>query len=121
MPESRATRNYYLRIGSDKWDEQVLRIGETVTHEKAIAAPHRGSPMQTGYTPSGSRGPSYVDDHLYATRTPADRHLGPGGCTLTCSFLLLKAAVSGNWLANPDASSPFPQTMLVDLCARLSP
>ncbi len=28
---------------TDKWDEQVLRIGETVTHEKPIAAPHRGS------------------------------------------------------------------------------
>jgi len=24
-----------------KWDEQVFRIGETVSHEEAIAAPHR--------------------------------------------------------------------------------
>jgi lipid-binding SYLF domain-containing protein len=32
---------------ANKWDEQVLRIGETVTHEKASAAPHRGSPTQT--------------------------------------------------------------------------
>jgi hypothetical protein len=32
---------------TDKWAEQVLRIGETVTREKASAAPHRGSPTQT--------------------------------------------------------------------------
>jgi hypothetical protein len=37
-----------MRIGTDKWDEQVLRIGETVTHEKAIATTHRGSSTQTG-------------------------------------------------------------------------
>jgi hypothetical protein len=35
-------------ISTDKWDEQVFRIGETVTHEKAIAAPHRESSTQTG-------------------------------------------------------------------------
>jgi transposase len=28
-------------------DEQVLRIGETVFHEKFYAAPHRGSSLQT--------------------------------------------------------------------------
>jgi hypothetical protein len=28
-------------------DEQVLRIGETVSHEKFYAAPHRGSSLQT--------------------------------------------------------------------------
>jgi hypothetical protein len=33
--------------GTGKWDEQVLRIGDTVTHEKASAAPHRKSPTQT--------------------------------------------------------------------------
>jgi hypothetical protein len=32
--------------GNDKWDEQVLRVGETLAHEEASAAPHRGSPMQ---------------------------------------------------------------------------
>jgi hypothetical protein len=35
------------RISPDKWDEQVLRIGETVSHEKDGAAPHRGSSLQT--------------------------------------------------------------------------
>lgn len=33
-----------MRIGTEKWDEQVLRIGETVTHEKASAPPHRRVP-----------------------------------------------------------------------------
>jgi hypothetical protein len=30
-------------ISTEKWDEQVLRIGETVSHEKDGAAPHRRS------------------------------------------------------------------------------
>jgi hypothetical protein len=34
------------QISNDKWDEQVLRIGETVPHEKASAATHRGSSTQ---------------------------------------------------------------------------
>jgi hypothetical protein len=37
-----------FEIDPDKWDEQVLQIGETGTHEKPIAAPHRGSSTQTG-------------------------------------------------------------------------
>ena len=31
---------------SEKWDEQVFRIGETIAHEKSYAAPHRGSTTQ---------------------------------------------------------------------------
>jgi beta-glucanase (GH16 family) len=56
----------------------------------------------------------YVDDHLYATRTPADL---PTGTKLVYNhpfFLLLNVAVGGGWPGNPDASSVFPQTMLVD-------
>jgi len=30
----------------DKWNEQGLRIGETIAPEKTIVAPHRGSSMQ---------------------------------------------------------------------------
>jgi hypothetical protein len=48
----RVTRKVELsvrrQISTDKWDEQVLQIGETGTHEKPIAAPHRGSSTQTG-------------------------------------------------------------------------
>jgi hypothetical protein len=31
----------HMAIGTEKWDEQVFRIGETVSHEEANAAPHR--------------------------------------------------------------------------------
>jgi len=34
-------------IGPHKWDEQVFRIGEAISHEEANAAPHPGSPIQT--------------------------------------------------------------------------
>jgi hypothetical protein len=36
-----------FEISNDKWDEQVLRIGETVPHEKGGATPNRGSSPQT--------------------------------------------------------------------------
>ena len=55
----------------------------------------------------------YVDDHLYETRTPTD---------LTTQkwvyehphFLLLNLAVGGRFPTNPDNSTMFPQTLLVD-------
>jgi beta-glucanase (GH16 family) len=55
----------------------------------------------------------YVDDHLYETRTPMD---------LTTQkwvyehphFLLLNLAVGGRFPTNPDNSTTFPQTLLVD-------
>jgi len=31
---------------ADKWDEQVLRKGETVSHEEDDGSPYRGSSMQ---------------------------------------------------------------------------
>jgi hypothetical protein len=31
---------------TEKWDEQVSRIGETIAHEEAIETPHRGSSTQ---------------------------------------------------------------------------
>ncbi len=34
-------------IGTGKWDEQVLRKGETVSHEEDDAAPHRRRSTQT--------------------------------------------------------------------------
>lgn len=56
----------------------------------------------------------YVDADLYATRTrseiPADRNWvfdHP-------FFLLLNVAVGGDWPGDPDATTAFPQTMLVD-------
>ncbi len=56
----------------------------------------------------------YVDDHLYATRTPADLPKGAKWVYDHPFFLLLNVAVGGSWPGNPDASTVFPQTMLVD-------
>jgi beta-glucanase (GH16 family) len=56
----------------------------------------------------------YTDDHLYATRTPADLPKGTKWVYDHPFFLLLNVAVGGGWPGNPDATSVFPQTMLVD-------
>ncbi|WP_017812124.1 MULTISPECIES: family 16 glycosylhydrolase [Paenibacillus] len=55
----------------------------------------------------------YVDGKLYHTRTPAD----VGDNTWAYDkpfFLLLNLAVGGNWPGYPDASTAFPQKLLVD-------
>jgi len=56
----------------------------------------------------------YVDKDLYATRTPADLPPGTKWVYDHPFFLLLNVAVGGGWPGNPDASTLFPQTMLVD-------
>jgi beta-glucanase (GH16 family) len=56
----------------------------------------------------------YIDDTLYETQTPADV---PAGSTWVFDqpfFLLLNVAVGGGWPGDPDATTVFPQTMLVD-------
>lgn len=56
----------------------------------------------------------YVDDHLYSTRTHADLRPGWKWTFDHPFFLLLNLAVGGDWPGSPDASTVFPQTMLVD-------
>jgi beta-glucanase (GH16 family) len=56
----------------------------------------------------------YVDDHLYATRTPTELPQGTKWVYGHNFFMLLNVAVGGGWPGNPDSSSAFPQTMLVD-------
>jgi beta-glucanase (GH16 family) len=56
----------------------------------------------------------YVDDHLYATRTPSELPKGAKWVYDHPFFLLLNVAVGGGWPGNPDATTVFPQTMLVD-------
>ncbi len=56
----------------------------------------------------------YVDDHLYTTRTPADLPKGAKWVYDHPFFVLLNVAVGGGWPGNPDPTSVFPQTMLVD-------
>ncbi len=55
-----------------------------------------------------------VDDDVYFTATPADL---PGGADWVYDhafFLILNVAVGGYYVGNPDGSTVFPQTMLVD-------
>jgi beta-glucanase (GH16 family) len=56
----------------------------------------------------------YVDDHLYATRTPAELPKGTKWAYSHPFFILLNVAVGGSWPGNPDATAQYPQTMLVD-------
>jgi beta-glucanase (GH16 family) len=56
----------------------------------------------------------YVDDHLYATRIPTDLPQGTKWVYDHPFFLLLNVAVGGGWPGNPDPTTVFPQTMLVD-------
>jgi beta-glucanase (GH16 family) len=56
----------------------------------------------------------YVDDHLYGTRTPAEVPSGTKWVYNHPFFLILDLAIGGGWPGNPDASTTFPLTMLVD-------
>jgi len=56
----------------------------------------------------------YVDGALYQTRTPADLPAGQRWAFDHPFFLLLNVAVGGGWPGSPDATTVFPQTMLVD-------
>ena len=56
----------------------------------------------------------YVDDQLYATRTPADLPRDAKWVYDHPFFILLNVAVGGGWPGDPDATTKFPQSMLVD-------
>ena len=56
----------------------------------------------------------YVDDELYATRTPADLPKGTAWVYNHPFYIVLNLAVGGNLPASPDTSTEFPQRMLVD-------
>jgi len=56
----------------------------------------------------------YVDNDLYATRTPADLPSGTNWVYDHPFFILLNLAVGGNWPGPPDATTSFPASMLVD-------
>ena len=56
----------------------------------------------------------YVDSNLYATFTQSQ---WPAGGTWSFDhpfFILLNVAVGGSWPGSPDATTVFPQQMLVD-------
>jgi beta-glucanase (GH16 family) len=56
----------------------------------------------------------YVDGHQYNRTTPADLPRGAKWVFDHPFFLLLNVAVGGGWPGDPDASSTFPQQMVVD-------
>ena len=56
----------------------------------------------------------YVDGLLYRTRTPADLPSGTSWVFDHPFFIILNVAVGGGWPGNPDATTVFPQQMLVD-------
>jgi beta-glucanase (GH16 family) len=56
----------------------------------------------------------YVDGKLYATQTRADLPAGTRWVFDHPFFVILNVAVGGNWPGSPDASTVFPQRMLVD-------
>jgi hypothetical protein len=56
----------------------------------------------------------YVDGLLYKTRTPADLPPGQAWVFNHPFFLIINMAVGGDWPGNPDATTVFPQQMLVD-------
>ena len=56
----------------------------------------------------------YVDNHLYATRKPSDLPPGTKWVYDHPFYILLNFAVGGEWPGSPDATTKFPQIMLVD-------
>jgi beta-glucanase (GH16 family) len=56
----------------------------------------------------------YVDSNLYETHTPADMPAGGTWVYEHPFFILLNVAVGGSFPGNPDKTTTFPQTMLVD-------
>jgi beta-glucanase (GH16 family) len=56
----------------------------------------------------------YVDGNLYETRTPSDLPSGTKWVYDHPFFIILNVAVGGGWPGNPDQTTVFPQTMLVD-------
>ena len=56
----------------------------------------------------------FLDDNLVAERTPADLPPGTKWVYDHPFFIILNVAVGGAWPGNPDATTKFPQKMLVD-------
>jgi beta-glucanase (GH16 family) len=56
----------------------------------------------------------YVDGLLYKTLTPSDLPAGKSWVFDHPFFIILNVAVGGSWPGNPDATTVFPQQMLVD-------
>ena len=56
----------------------------------------------------------YMDGHLYFTVTPTNLPNGANWVFTQPQFILLNLAVGGNWPGPPNASTTFPQRLIVD-------
>jgi beta-glucanase (GH16 family) len=56
----------------------------------------------------------YIDNQPYFTVTPTSIPSGTQWVFIRPEYLLLNVAVGGNWPGSPDATTTFPQRMLVD-------
>lgn len=56
----------------------------------------------------------YVDDHLFETQSADSLPPGKRWAFDHPFFIVLNVAVGGYWPGNPDATTPFPERMLVD-------
>ena len=56
----------------------------------------------------------FMDDQLFFTATPASLPAGAQWVFTQPQFILLNLAVGGNWPGKPNASTSFPQRMIVD-------
>jgi beta-glucanase (GH16 family) len=56
----------------------------------------------------------FFDQTEFETRVPTDLPVGEPWVFDHPFFLILNVAVGGNWPGNPNASTQFPQQMLVD-------
>ena len=57
----------------------------------------------------------FVDDHPYETHTPSDAAKSGGTWAFTQpNYIILNLAVGGNWPGNPDGTTKFPQSLVVD-------
>jgi beta-glucanase (GH16 family) len=138
LPAGQGMWPAFWMLGGSTWpDDGEIDIMENLGKEPSIA---HGTMHGPGY--SGAAGPTamytlpggakfadgfhifaieweasairwYVDDQLYSTKTTADTK---GGTWVFDHgfFLILNLAVGGDWPGNPDATTSFPQKMVID-------
>ncbi len=85
-------------------------IGATVADGRPIADAFHTFAVE--WDPAAIRW--YVDGRQYFSRTPSDLPAGTRWVFDHDFFVLLNVAVGGSWPGNPDATTTFPQEMLVD-------
>ena len=86
----------------------AVRVAETIE----LAGEAWGRTFAVEWEPNLLR--FFVDGQLYQTLTPATLPAGSRWVFDHPFFLLLNVAVGGEWPGDPDATTTFPQVMVVD-------